>query len=204
MHPCLPLLAPTLCAARFLRSTGVTPLHHYYKPSRHRLVCYRLPGCAGYTVAPAPSISRWDQDGFSSCSACPGHRAAPNHPAGVTRRFGQIATHHAAFACPMKARPPDLFSFRGHHWVHLCCGPMTHSPPFLMALSIGFIRFVSSTDAIQVTGFLTVTLVGLSPTEHASLDWTHSGLENGFCDLGSGHVSLTNMRLSGTSSPFGP
>ncbi len=112
MHPCLPLLAPTLCAARFLRSTGVTLLHHYYKPSRHRLVCYRRPGCAGYTVAPAPSISRWDQDGFSSCSACPGHRAAPNHPAGVTRRFGQIATHHAAFARPKKARPPDLLISR--------------------------------------------------------------------------------------------
>ena len=38
-----------------------------------------------------------------------------------------------------------------------------------MALSIGFIRFVSSTDAIQATGLLTLTPVGLSPTEHASL-----------------------------------
>ncbi len=41
------------------------------------------------------------------------------------------------------------------------------------ALSVGFTRFVSSTDATQATGFLTVTPVGLSPTEHASLDWTH-------------------------------
>ena len=47
-----------------------------------------------------------------------------------------------------------------------------------MALSIGFIRFVSSTDATQVTESLTLTLVGLYPTEHASLNWTHSGLEN--------------------------
>jgi hypothetical protein len=38
-----------------------------------------------------------------------------------------------------------------------------------MALSIGFIRFVSSTDAIQATGLLTLTPVGLTPTEHASL-----------------------------------
>src|SRR5262245_65633328 len=36
---------------------------------------------------PAPSIARWDEDGFSSCSTCPCHRAAPNHPAGVTGRF---------------------------------------------------------------------------------------------------------------------
>jgi hypothetical protein len=42
-----------------------------------------------------------------------------------------------------------------------------------MALSIGFIGFVSSTDAIQATGLLTSTPVGLTPTEHASLRWTH-------------------------------
>jgi hypothetical protein len=41
------------------------------------------------------------------------------------------------------------------------------------ALSIGFIRFVSSTDAIHATGLLTLTPVGLTPTEQASLRWTH-------------------------------
>ena len=43
-----------------------------------------------------------------------------------------------------------------------------------MALSVGFIRFVSSTNATQATGLLTLTPVGLTPTEHASLCWTHS------------------------------
>src|SRR5260370_12935858 len=38
-----------------------------------------------------------------------------------------------------------------------------------MALSVGFIRFVSSTNATQATGFLTFPPVGLPPTEHASL-----------------------------------
>jgi transposase InsO family protein len=38
-----------------------------------------------------------------------------------------------------------------------------------MALSVGFIRFVSSTNATQATGSLTLSPVGLSPTEHASL-----------------------------------
>ena len=41
------------------------------------------------------------------------------------------------------------------------------------ALSIGFIDFVSSTNAIQATGILTSSPVGLAPTEHASLCWTH-------------------------------
>jgi hypothetical protein len=42
------------------------------------------------------------------------------------------------------------------------------------ALSIGFIGFVSSTNAIQATGILTLSPVGLTPTEHACLSWTHS------------------------------
>jgi len=41
------------------------------------------------------------------------------------------------------------------------------------ALSIGFIDFVSSTDTIQATGILTISPVGLTPTEHARLSWTH-------------------------------
>ena len=43
-----------------------------------------------------------------------------------------------------------------------------------MALSIGFKNSVSLLPAIQATGPLTLTPVGLSPTEHASLCWTHS------------------------------
>ena len=47
------------------------------------------------------------------------------------------------------------------------------------ALSIGFISFVSSTNAIQATGPLTLTPVGLTPTEHPSLSWTHVGSRAG-------------------------
>jgi len=42
-----------------------------------------------------------------------------------------------------------------------------------MALSVGFIRFVSSTDTTQAKGLLTSTPVTLTPTEHVSLSWTH-------------------------------
>ena len=46
-----------------------------------------------------------------------------------------------------------------------------------MALSVGFIRFVSSTDTTQAKGLLASTPVGLSPTEHVSFHWTHSLLK---------------------------
>jgi len=42
-----------------------------------------------------------------------------------------------------------------------------------MALSVGFLRFVYSAEATRATGVLTLPPVGLTPTEHASLRWTH-------------------------------
>jgi len=47
-----------------------------------------------------------------------------------------------------------------------------------MALSIGFRDSVSFLLTFQATGVLTLTLVGLLPTEYASLRWTlqHAGL----------------------------
>ena len=70
----------TLQMAGPLGSTDITPLHRYYGPSRHPLVFGRLPGFAGYTTYLAPAISRRDEEGFSSCSACPCHRAVAFTP----------------------------------------------------------------------------------------------------------------------------
>jgi hypothetical protein len=42
-----------------------------------------------------------------------------------------------------------------------------------MALSVGFIHFVSSGNATQAKGLLTSTPVGLPPTEHVCSYWTH-------------------------------
>jgi hypothetical protein len=92
--PLPPSLDSDIVAAGLLRSTGVTPLQSYYKPSRRRLVFGRFPGPPGYTTHPAPPISRWNEDGFSSCSTCPCHRAAPPAPmrlfADLRRRFEVI------------------------------------------------------------------------------------------------------------------
>jgi len=60
--------------------TGVTPLPRYYGPVLHPLVFGRLPGCAGYTAYLTPPLSRRDEEGFSSCSTCPGHRAVAPTP----------------------------------------------------------------------------------------------------------------------------
>src|SRR5262249_43826066 len=57
----------------------------YYQPLRHPLVFGRFPGITGYTAYLAPSLSRRDEEGFSSCSARPRHHAValtpPEEPA---------------------------------------------------------------------------------------------------------------------------
>src|SRR5215469_10527754 len=97
-----------------LRSADITPPHRYYGPGRHPLVFGRLPGGAGYTAYLAPAISRRDEEGFSSCSACPCHRAVAS-----TRRGEQ--PYQSVFGCSCCLRPPVAGStlgvthFRGHN-----------------------------------------------------------------------------------------
>ena len=90
------------------------------------------------------------------------------NPARVVRRFSQFASSHAAFALgflwvsglsrphlrSLSLRPDDLLTI------------------LTMALSIGIRNSISLLSAIQATGLLTITLVGLSPTEHTSFSWT--------------------------------
>ena len=75
-------------------------------PSRRR----PLSRYSGYTAYLAPSISRRDEEGLSSCLARPCHHAVDNHPAGATHRISLFAMSHAAFATTSTARPPDLHS----------------------------------------------------------------------------------------------
>src|SRR5436305_11054113 len=51
ISPLPPLLLEPLQTAGPLRSTGITPLHRYYRPSRFPLVIRRLPGVVGYTAS---------------------------------------------------------------------------------------------------------------------------------------------------------
>src|SRR5919199_3821923 len=82
--PLPPMLSKVLQTVGSLCSTGITPLHCYYGPLRHPLIFSRFPGGAGYTTYLAPPVSRWDEEGFSSCLACPcphaGFQTVPQHP----------------------------------------------------------------------------------------------------------------------------
>jgi hypothetical protein len=95
-----------------------------------------------------------------------------SHPARVARRFSQLATIHAVFVLRLRTRPPEKH-FRGHLCVHFRYGPMARHHPTMMS-SIGFRNSVSLLPAIQATRLLTLASVGLSPTEYASLCWTHN------------------------------
>jgi hypothetical protein len=116
--PLPPVPTPAPRATRPLRSADVTPFHRYYEPRRHRLAFSRLPGGCRLYGRLAPSISRWGEDGFSSCSACPCHRAIPNPP----RR--SVASHQPVCGAPCCLRPEPGGSAsgaifcRGHLWVH--------------------------------------------------------------------------------------
>src|SRR5215469_17470079 len=118
ISPLPPVLAKTCCAARPLRSTGITPLPRYYEPNRHRLAVSRFPGVAGYTAYPAPPISRWGEDGFSSCSTCPCHRAVPTtppecHDVSVSPRHVMLPSSRS------RGLGLRIFIlFRGHLWVY--------------------------------------------------------------------------------------
>jgi hypothetical protein len=103
-------------------------------------------GDTGYTAYLAPPISRWDEDGFSSCSAHPCHRATPTTP---PERI-DVSVSIRRFVLPSLERRElglrSQFLCRGHLWVHLRCGPVTRSPSRpgdsltipKMALSVGF------------------------------------------------------------------
>src|SRR5664280_2969987 len=60
---------------------------------------------------PCPAISRRDEEGFSSCLACPCHRAVASPPPRSRCRVGQISAPHAAFALQLRARPSDSLTF---------------------------------------------------------------------------------------------
>jgi hypothetical protein len=78
--PHLPILLEPLQTAGLLRSTSITRLHRYCETIRHPLAFSPFPGFTGYRAYLVPAISRRDEEGFSSCLACPCHRAVASTP----------------------------------------------------------------------------------------------------------------------------
>src|SRR5215510_9015929 len=80
ISPLPPMLLEPLQTAGSLGSTDITPLLRYYGPIRHPLA---FPPPSRFTVIRflhAPPISRRDEEGFSSCSVHPCHRAVATTP----------------------------------------------------------------------------------------------------------------------------
>ena len=95
-----------------------------------------------------------------------------SHPARVVHRGSQAATAQAAFACPVAGSASGAAHCRGHLCVRLRYSLETRPHPPDEAV-----------ERLQKVGFpspcspsyraLAFSLVGFSPTEHASLSWTH-------------------------------
>lgn len=105
------MLSEELHTVGSLGSMGITPRPHYYRPLRHPLLFDRFPGHAGYTAYLAPPISRREEEGFSSCLACPCHRAAAptppeDHTVSARIRYGLLPSPFR-----LQARPPGLRIF---------------------------------------------------------------------------------------------
>ena len=109
---------------------------------------------------PAPSISRRDEEGFSSCLACPCHRAVALTPPGW---FAASASCDA----PCCLRSPVESSARWESTFEATSAFTFVTAQWLaviprMIWSIGFKDSVSFLLAIQATGLLTFTPVGLT------------------------------------------
>src|SRR5215831_5360172 len=171
ISPLPPFLIKTACAAGPLGSAGITPLRRYYGPSRHRLVFPRFPAFAvirGTLLPPFPggtrTVSPVAQHALATVLPLPPRRSEMRlQPDCLIACCLRLEQKGSAFGLFLSRPPLSSLTLRP--------GDSLTIPR--MALSVGFIRFVSSTNATQATGLLTIAPVGLSPTEHASLRWTH-------------------------------
>ena len=107
--------------------TSALPGAHY-TPLRHPLAFGSLPGVTGYRVYLAPAISRRGEEGFSSCSACPCHRAVATTPPKWVSRVNQVSAAHAAFAFRLQARPSE-YTLEATSAFTSRYGPMTRNLP---------------------------------------------------------------------------
>src|SRR5580700_6804326 len=134
------MLSEEAQTAGSLCSANVTSRLHSYGPLRRPLLFGRFPGCSGYTVYLAPPLSRREEEGFSSCSARPCHRATtpPRNRASCQPAYPAPCCLHP----PVTGSAPGASHLRGHLCVRLRYGPVTRSHPYGDVV-----------DGLQVIGF---------------------------------------------------
>jgi hypothetical protein len=118
-------------------------------------------------------LSWRDEEGFSSCSICPCHRAVPTTPPEC--HVASVSPRHAMLPSP-RSRGLGLrifILFRGHLWVYFRYGPVTRSPSLRWLCRSASSASLFSADTTQAKGRLTFAPVGLPPTEHVCFFWTH-------------------------------
>ena len=101
------------------------------KSGRQSPVCCQAtndPVNTGYRAYLAPAISRRGEEGFSSCSACPCHRAVATTPPKWVSRVNQVSAAHAAFAFRLQARPSE-YTLEATSAFTSRYGPMTRNLP---------------------------------------------------------------------------
>ena len=123
------------------------------------------------------------------------------HPAGANSRFSQASTVHPVFALRKRARPPESPTFEAT-LCSLSLRPDDSLTSPRIALSMGFRPSVSLLPAIQATGLLASTQVGLTPTERVSLRWTHirTSAINAYGSSGYGFATRTCGRFSDSAT----
>ena len=162
-----------MSAAGALRSTGITPRLHYYSPVRHPLV--------------SPPISRGYRlyDGSSSRAFRPGTRRASPVARCVLRLRAAGSTPpmepdaSASVRQSLLPSPPTVglgprhLRFSRHHRRSLALRPGHSLAIPWMTWSIGFSSVGFPSGCYPSYGALALTPVGLTPTEHTCLIWTH-------------------------------
>src|SRR5690242_14171779 len=106
ISPLLSVLSEEAQTAGPLCSADITPCHRSCGPLRHPLLVGRFPGVTGYTAYPAPTLSRREEEGFSSCLARPCPRAVAITPpewnvVSASVRPSMLPSPHR-----MRVRPP--------------------------------------------------------------------------------------------------
>ncbi len=158
---CLSFCRKIAITAGLLCSTGVTPLQSSYEPLRLPLASVRFPGgCRLYGRA-APQISPWGEEGLSSCSARPCHRAVAATPpecpaASANLRRAMLPSP------PIQGLGLRIDFFRGYFCVHSRYGPVTRSPSRRWLCRWASGHWFPFLPAIQATRPLTLASVGFT------------------------------------------
>src|SRR5262245_37365633 len=173
ISPLPPVLVKDSRTAGPLRSAGVTPPRRYCGPFRHPLAFGRFPGVAGYTAYLSPPLSRRGEEGFSSCSTCPRHRAVaptpPERPAAPAALRRSVLPSPSGWGLGLRG-----FALSGPPLRSLALRPGDSPAIPRMTVSMGFRTFGFPLACHPSYGASALTPAGLTPAEHISLTWTHN------------------------------